>query len=582
MSTFKLDIPESKDDVMLIDIHYHRPSKYYDWTDQLQIIYKVISTGEKKVLNIDNPTMDIYFCKPGYENRVYQEFMPIEHLDKVTVLYRDVELEIAKRAGERYLNEYYDNQKTGKRQHNKNLHWKYPNVYGSDYDIVEWYKIMWAIHYDNDAPKLITRAFFDIEVNIYKLKGFPQDGERPINVITVADPDEMRSFAFILREPMNMKNVTAFEDNLDSFIEELEAEFTEIYGELEYLFYFYDNEAEMLADFILLLRTLNKDFVEVWNMDFDIPYINARAEVLGFDPTMLWCDPDFDRQTCYYKKSRFFEVVSRDSKFDVSMKTRFLDQMVLYAAMRKGQGTLRSNNLNAIGKEELEDEKIDYGEAANLGELQMMDFPRYIKYAIKDTLMQMGIDNKTGDTEGLYTRALGNCISYPNAFKQTKFLENRAYLEYYKQGLIIGNNTNIDYSVPYGELPAKEDGEDDDESYDGGLVTDPKLNGNNGIEALGGQQSKYVYKDVADMDFGSMYPNTINAMNISKNSMIGKLVFDTLPENMAFNPEEGAIDRGHEFIEDYLTAGPVVLGSKWFNLPTTEQLINGLLEKEEK
>lgn len=578
---FDLGIPESKDDIMLVDIHYHRPSREYDWNDMLQIVYKVLSTGKKKVLNITNPTMDVYFARPGYENTYYKEFMPIEQLRKCRFPYKDLEMCIAQEAGRNYVNFIKENNRNGNRRSNKNIH-KYPNVYGSDYDIVEWYKIMWAIHYNNNAPKPITRLFVDIEVNIIGLKGFPKDGERPINFITLVDPDNMKSYALALRENEVIDQITDMEEKIDDFISELEDSFNETYGDMEYLLFTYDDELEMLKDFFRLIHTLDKDFGMFWNMDFDIPYINDRLSVLGESPMAYWCTPDFERQYCYYKKSTFFDIVSRDSKFYVSMKTVWLDQMVVYAAMRKGQGTLRSNNLNAIAEIEIDDKKLDYGEVTNLGQLQLADYRKYSKYAIKDTLLQMGIDNKTNDIESLYERALANCISYTKAFKQTKFLENRAYIEYYSQGLIIGNNVNVDHSIPYQERTKKKSDDDDDEddSFSGGLVADPKLNGFNGIEIYG-SRSKYIYKNVVDFDFSAMYPNIIATINISRTSMIGKLIIDSGIEDVykVYQDIENAIDKGHSFMEEYLTGHFVTLGKRWFNLPGTETLIKEFVKE---
>ncbi len=574
---FDLGIPESKDDVMLLDIHYHRPTADYEWTDMLQIIYKVLSTGKKKVLNITNPTMDVYFAQPGFENPYYKEFMPIEQLKMCRFPYKDLEMCIAQEAGEKYVNFIKENNRTRNRRANKNIH-KYENVYGSDYDIVEWYKIMWNIHYNNESPKPITRLFCDIEVNIVGLKGFPKNGERPINFITIVDPDNMKSYALALREDIIEDQIDEIENNIDEFIEELEDTFNETYGEMEYLIFTYDDELELLKDFFRLIHTLDKDFGMFWNMDFDIPYINDRLKELGQDPMAYWCTPDFERQYCYYMVSRFFDIVSRDSKFYVSMKTVWLDQMVVYAAMRKGQGTLRSNNLNAIAEIEIEDTKLDYGEASNLGELQVTNYKKYSLYAIKDTLLQMGIDNKTNDIESLYQRALTNCISYSKAFKQTKFLENRAYLEYYNQGLIIGNNVNLDYAVSYEERD--NDSDEEEESFSGGLVADPKLNGYNGIEIFGAK-SKYIYKNVVDFDFSSMYPNIIATINISRTSMIGKLIIDSGIEDVykVYQNIENVSDKGHSFMEEYLTGHFITLGKRWFNLPGTEDLIKEFIKE---
>lgn len=583
---FDLGLEAKKDDVMLIDIKYIRPSKHTNWDDNLQIVYKVLSTGEKKVKNIANPRMNIYFAKQNYFNTYYKEYMPIEQLEMVSVPYKDREKEIATRVGGKMEDLYWEYRRNNRRAI-REVH-KHPNVYGSDYDIEEWYRIMWNIYYGNNKTKPITKGFLDIEVNIVKLKGFPKNGERPINVITVIDGDAKLSHTMILREPDNIENIIAFEENLESFTQSLHDMFDESYEGFDYNFYMYDDELEMLKDFILLTKTLNKDFYMIWNMDFDIPYINDRIVVLGGDPSALWSDSEFDLFQAWYNKSRFFDVVARDSRFNVSSKSVFLDQMTVYAAMRKGQGTLRSARLNAVGEIELGDEKLDYGEASNLGELQMIDFPRYIAYNIKDTLLQYGIECKTDDITSLYQRTLDNCISYHRAFKQTKFLENRAYLEYFKQGLIIGNNINIDYTTSYNAVK-KKDG-DEEESFAGGLVADPKKFGHNGI-MLHGSRSKYILKNVVDFDFAAMYPNMIATFNISRTSMIGKLLIDAGAEDIyrifqnvsdEFDLLERAgnmADKGHAFMEEYLTNHFVTLGKRWLNLPGTEELIKDAVKE---
>lgn len=584
---FDLGLEASKDDVMLIDIKYIRPSKHYEWNDHLQIVYKIISTGEKKVKNIKNPKMDIFFARDGVNNKFYKEYMPVEDLERVTVTYKDREKEIADRVGGTMKSLYYDFIRENRRAV-REVH-KHPDVYGSDYDIEEWYRIMWNLHYSNTKTKPLTKAYLDIEVNIVDLKGFPKNGERPINVITVIDGDAKQSHTLILREPDNMDNIIDFENSIDEFTNELHEMFDEYYPGFNYNFYMYDDELDLISDFIRLMRTLDKDFAVIWNMDFDLPYINDRIRVLGGDPEVLWHDSDFDIPQAWYNKSRFFDVVARDSKFNVSSKTVYLDQMTIYGAMRKGQGTLRSMRLNAVGEKELGDVKLDYGEASNLGELQMLDFKRYIAYNIKDTLLQYGIEEKTDDLSSLYQRTLDNCISYHKAFKQTKFLENRAFIEYYKQGLIIGNNINIDYTTSYEDKKKKKSG-DDEESFAGGLVADPMKFGYNGIK-INGSRSKFILKNVVDFDFSSMYPNMIGAFNISRSSMIGKLIIDTGVDDVyrifqnasdEFDLLERAgntNDKGHAFMEEYLTNHFTTLGKRWFNLPGTEELIKDAVQE---
>ena len=75
------------------------------------------------------------------------------------------------------------------------------------------------------------------------------------------------------------------------------------------------------------------------------------------------------------------------------------------------------------------------------------------------------------------------------------FLKNRAYIEFYKQGLIIGNNNNIQYGVE----SVKNNEEEEDEKFAGALVANPLLNSHVGIEILG-KKSKFIFDNVIDMD----------------------------------------------------------------------------------
>lgn len=158
-------------------------------------------------------------------------------------------------------------------------------------------------------------------------------------------------------------------------------------------------------------------------------------------------------------------------------------------------------------------------------------------------------------------------------------MKNRAYVEYIKQGLIIGNNVNIDYGA--------ERGEEEKKKYPGALVADPELNDYRGIK-LFGTRSMYVFDNVIDMDFTSMYPSVIIVFNISANCMIGKLIIDAdvettmnkLHNELAKDDENNTIDDpGKEFVDNLLTGDIRSIGKKWFNLPGIEELIKEAKER---
>ena len=179
-------------------------------------------------------------------------------------------------------------------------------------------------------------------------------------------------------------------------------------------------------------------------------------------------------------------------------------------------------------------------------------------------------------------------------------------------GLIMGNNVNVDHAAP----PKEEKGQKKkDVKFSGALVGNPELNGPCGALILG-HRSKYVFKYVIDMDFSSMYPSIDIAFNIFLNTLIGKLYINEEPEDLIRklntvgeelnNPvneddeeesgeevdnrstkevlqimgdktdygEEATIidDNGKIFIENLTTGNKFNTGTRWFNLPTVEEL----------
>lgn len=264
----------------------------------------------------------------------------------------------------------------------------------------------------------------------------------------------------------------------------------------------------------------------------------------------------------------------------------------MWIIVRKGQGVLRSNKLNDVGKDELKDTKLDYSEEANIKTLPYVDYKKFVKYNIKDVLLQFGIDEKTEDLEELYIRTLFSATPYERAFKQTTFLKNRSYVSFYKQGYIICNNRPLDGDMDEEkrnviktifdeEKSEEEDG--DDEQFPGALVANPTLNSNTGV-VIFGKSSMYVYDYVTDEDFSSMYPSVIIAFNISGATLIGKLILDIPIDKIKHYYEVSdkdvkQWDAGREFVENYICGNPGLVGNIWFNLPTGEDLVEKFRKK---
>lgn len=583
-------IDNDSTDVMLCNIVYQRGNKDNNYDDYLNIMYRDLNTDEKKLKTIKHPKIDIYFTKEECMDYDYNKaFIEVDKCEKVECRYSKVQSELVKRANPDMQRYYKNCIETGNYRGKNNIYHSL-NAFGSDMPIEPIYMMKWEDELHNDKPKELHKQFLDIEADTIDIVGFPKDGECPINAVTIVDAKYSKVHTFLLYNE-KYKGIDDFIKNIDSFTDDLHESFDDIYGILDYKIYMYEKEDALIVDVFKLINTLKADFLLIWNgFGFDIPYIIARLKVLGYDPEDIMGHPDFPMNTCYFKKDTInFKVAEKRDVFMLSSHTKYIDQMVLYASLRKMGSELRSFSLNYIGNLEVGDEKIDYSDSSNIKTLVYDNYPLFVKYGIKDTLLQYGIEKKSQDVDNLYSRCSVNFTPYDNIFKQTVTLKNRAYKEYLLQGYILGNNVNIDYSTI---------GSFEKVKFKGALVGDPELNGHNGIK-LFGKSSKYAYRNVVDFDFSSMYPFIMITFNIERNTMIGKLIitvdgyekdpyeFPHIPKKTKKSQidEDGEFisdtkyDSGQDFMDNYLTGDMISLGTKWLNLPTFDELNKNFIER---
>ena len=143
---------------------------------------------------------------------------------------------------------------------------------------------------------------------------------------------------------------------------------------------------------------------------------------LGMNPVEVMCHKDFKIQEAFFKKDlRNFMIANKGDYFKISSYTVYLDQMIVYASLRKGGSQLRSNALSYIAQVEIGDEKLDYSEDANIKTLPYVNYKKFVKYNIKDVLLQLGIERKTHDIDNVYLRSYTNVTAYSKVFRQTVF-----------------------------------------------------------------------------------------------------------------------------------------------------------------
>ena len=622
----------NKNDVMLLDIQYVRASKQKQLPDYLYIVWKEISTGKKHLISIPEPTVDIYFEKPEYRDFDYNKnYEYLNKLDKKTVKYSKIPHCIAADAGpdaQRFLSQIFSSGDF-KRIQELNL---YPYVFGSDYDIRALYRIEWLKKYDNNNAKPITKGFLDIEADSITIEGFADPKQDcPCDLVTFIDYTSKTSYTFCLigreytgktdtvKSLLSEENRLALENkekelqslfkerrrqetelmnDVDGLKEELHSLFDDVYGHLDYKFYFFNDEAKLIVSLFQLINQLKLDFIEIWNLSFDIPYMMKRLMYLNYDPLDVMANKDFANPECWFKEDKH-NVLPKNKwdNFSLSSYTKFVDQMQIYAAVRKGAKELRSLKLTNIARDEIKDEKLDYSEEGNIKTLPYRNYRKYIIYNIKDVLLQLGIERKTSDLETFYITSYANATPYEQVFKQTLKLRNAQYISYLNQSIIPRNNVNI--NMDDNIIMSSEDEDESEEGsdtvrFEGALVGNPNLIDNFGVVVYG-SKSNAIFAFSVDFDMSAFYPNTIYTNNIDPSTLYfkviipadefesrgGKYPYHGITDVQVFpeNSDSFTGDIAKEVFDNFGTRNYLSVGRKWNNLPNIRDVYKECLDR---
>lgn len=618
---------------MLVDIQYVRANKRAGTPDCLYTIYKDLETGKKHVMTMENPSMPIYFEKEEFIDHKYpQDYKEKDKCKMEVVKYKDIPFVIAEHmgdSGKAFLQNIFETRNYAE----LSMINTYPYVFGHDYDIRTYYRHAWKKRASENIIPQISKSFLDIECDSFDSAGFPNPQNNPIDLVTVIDGEKKKSYTFALvnrqykpatmygnTSPIKSDKMNDFFDkkeeyrkkmydsrheqekalmnDLDGLKKELHEMFDETYGSFDYNFYFYEDEREMLIHLFQCIHMISPDFLMIWNISFDIPYILERMRTLGINPEDIICEEEFKAKECYFKKDMHnFEIKNKCDWFHVTSKTVYIDQMELYAAVRKGREELRSTKLNFIGEKEVNDSKLDYSEDGNIKTVGYVNYRRYFIYNIKDVLLQYGIERSTEDCETLYASTYSNITAYEDNFKQTVTLRNVQYRIYDDFGLIPGANINqILLQRDMRMHPEKYDAKNKkkDPSYEGALVGNTLL-----IQRFGkmmyGKRTNYMFDYSIDFDMKAFYPSTIYVLNIAPSTLIfkatvladnydvrgGDIPFHGFTDNQLVKTNNDSFtgDIASEIFDNFQTGNILSTAHKFLNLPTVAELEKELCSK---
>jgi len=245
----------------------------------------------------------------------------------------------------------------------------------------------------------------------------------------------------------------------------------------------YDDEAQMLYDFVLYFREENPHIISGWNIRlFDMPYLINRINVLEND--LLSAD-----------KLSPFEIIKKKTiekggneylVYDI-VGVATLDYYELYKTFT--YVNQESYKLDHIAWVELGERKISYEEYESISDFYKKNFQKFIEYNIKDVELVQRLEQKMRLMELAVALAYSAGVNFQDVFSQVRTWDVIIYNHLLKRNIII---------------PPKKHGSKNDQ-YAGAYVKDPLVG---------------MHNWVVSFDISSMYPSTIMQYNISPETLI--------------------------------------------------------------
>ena len=321
---------------------------------------------------------------------------------------------------------------------------------------------------ENTLTPNLHKAFFDIEVNFDKEKGFadPSDPFNYVNAITVYLQwlDELITLAI---PPKSMAKDIA---------DDIAAKFDNTF--------IFEDEGLMLETFLDIIE--DADVISGWNSDtYDIPYmVNRISRVLNKEDNRRWCLWD------QMPKKRDFEMYGAEqTTYELTGRVH-MDYMQLYRKFTYHE--MHSYSLDAIGEYEVEETKVEYD--GTLDQLYNEDFEKFIAYNRQDAYLIHKIDVKNDFIALANSVVHGNTEVMSKVFGAVAVTEQGIVNEAHRLGKIVPNK--------------KRKVETEFEQAAGAYVAHPK---------------KGFWEWIGSIDINSLYPSVLRALNMGPETLIGQV-----------------------------------------------------------
>ena len=461
---------------------------------------------------IDDPEVPIYITKPGCRvNTVKKEFEEKSKLDMYRTPYKDIPQTIWKALNNTYT--YGGRQQWQRPPMHLRLKQMQSNpyVYGADIDLGVHIKMAYKKANGGKMPMEYNIGFFDIETDV--------NGTNQIILITFMNGDG-ETYVGILREfflghteqeVIDMWN-SDVEPSLRSKLNKDGMKAYEKAGGIRLHVQICDGEVNLIKWVFDKIHMHKPDFIGVWNMSFDIPYILKRLEFRGIDPRQIFCSAEvpWKYRYCKYKDDPGKpggHLVDRWPWFHCTSFTRWIDSLMLYGRIRKAKPREPSYKLDAIGGKEIGSGKLEFGSGETHSTMQRFHQVKYTVYNIVDVLIMWIMCKKNHDVRSMMM--LINDSMLDSYAHQSVMLKDYFYDYLGKKNCVtatIGNRIDDPWDYLIHNI--------------GGAVLDPSK-ADIAVPVL--KEDDIVVRasrDVCDIDVSSMYPSLLELLNCSKETKL--------------------------------------------------------------
>lgn len=565
-----------KDNCVFLHGTYVPPDTNIGGHDAIVACVKNVETGESELHIIKDPPTQVYVTKEGlrrYDHK--REYARISDCDMYITPYKAQYSTLAEALKIRNQDPFFQ----------KRAVEASPYAYTWDITPLIRMKCEYLDHTTKSATNLRI-GMLDLETSVL--------GDEQILCASICSWPDREVHCFILNDPW----LRIQEDEIHKLYERAEKEhqlFADGLNEkarkiwdkqpVKPVFHLCADEKELNVKMFEYFHKCKFDFIGIWNMGYDVPYIKQRAEFRQLDLAELWCSPDVPSDF------RMFEWKEDKTKVDhftdvwhivnAPGYTYWYDAMALYSRLRKVKGRDILYTLDYIGNKIIGSGKMQFGTNQSHYLMQTNDKIGYCVYNTLDVIIPCLMDAITYDVASMIE--LADCAMLQDFAKQTVQLKAQFYKYLINQRLIPGSVAGS-IKQPF----------DDAIGNIGGAVLNPTLMKRKGIPCL--QESDMesaIYRLAMDLDVSSFYPSVTVACNISRETKLASVLWiegcpyeiDTILNEKEAGKRKEMAKANAEYFNTlfgrvpFVRENAVAIGHEYFGLPDYSEMLQ-LIEGE--